>query len=162
LENLGTRPFQISCSNTNTTITEVELLYGANYQLVYVEHNTADKTQGVIVHKIVEENVYNMFLILPQFAIMTAGEVMFSITALQFAFSQAPETMKAILQSAFTVTTGVGNIFDLTVMLALEGVFSSQAYLFFMFAGLMFLDMVILALMAWKYKYVDYTEKQKI
>ena len=32
--------------------------------------------QGVIVHKIVEENVYNMFLILPQFAIMTAGEVM--------------------------------------------------------------------------------------
>ena len=48
----------------------------------------------------------------------------------------------AILQSAFTVTTGVGNIFDLTVMLALEGVFSSQAYLFFMFAGLMFLDMV--------------------
>ena len=34
-------------------------------------------------------------------------------------------------------------------MLALEGVFSSQAYLFFMFAGLMFLDMVSFSKPIW-------------
>ena len=60
----------------------------------------------------------------PQWAVMTAGEVMFSITGLQFAFSQAPESMRAVLQAAYTVTTGIGNIIDVTVMLALEGVLS--------------------------------------
>ena len=77
-----------------------------------------------MVHKITEENYYHIALMVPQWAVMTAGEVMFSITGLQFAFSQAPESMRAVLQSAYTVTTGIGNIIDVTVMLALEGVLS--------------------------------------
>ena len=35
-----------------------------------------------------------------------------------------------------------------------------QAYEFFIFAGLMFLDMIILAYMATRYNYVDYSSRQ--
>merc|ERR1719219_1447760 len=107
--------------------------------MVYIAHpgNTSPLNSSLLVHKITEENYYHIGLMIPQWAVMTAGEVMFSITGLQFAFSQAPESMRAVLQSAYTVTTGLGNIIDVTVMLALDGVLESRAHLFFLFAGLM-------------------------
>ena len=54
---------------------------GANYQFLIFGNETT-------VHQITEENKYHIFWQLPQYAIMTSGEVMFSITALEFAFSQ--------------------------------------------------------------------------
>ena len=39
--------------------------------------------------------------------------------------------MRAVLQSAYTVTTGLGNIIDVTVMLALSGVLESRVSVFF-------------------------------
>merc|ERR1719219_488795 len=130
--------------------------------MVYIAHpgNTSPLNSSLLVHKITEENYYHIALMVPQWAVMTAGEVMFSLTGLQFAFSQAPESMRAVLQAAYTVTTGIGNIIDVTVMLALEGVLS-RAYLFFLFAGLMTLDMALLAFMAARYKYVNFTNQEK-
>ena len=82
------------------------------------------------------------------------------------------------------LTNAFGNIIDVVVIAALEGVFSSQvmclhistqhqthtpglkglivfhflqAYEFFLFAGVMVLDMILLGWMAMGYKYVDYT-----
>lgn len=55
------------------------------------------------------------------------------------------------------LTNAFGNIIDLVIMAALKDVFSSNAQFFFLFAGLMFLDMVLLAWMATKYTYKDYT-----
>lgn len=105
------------------------------------------------MHKITEENFYHMALAIPQFALITCGEVMFSITGLSFAFSQvilnynffytyikwidicfqlkAPISMRAIMQSAWTVTTGLGNNLDLIVVLALDGVFDSKVSFLF-------------------------------
>ena len=46
---------------------------------------------------------------IPQYVVMTAGEIMFSITGLEFAYSQAPDSMKAVVQAAwlFTVSAGI-------------------------------------------------------
>ena len=90
--------------------------------------------------------------------------------------------MRAVLQSAYTVTTGFGNLIDVILLSLLNGVFTSQvkiideaifnhvfadikrfdlqAHEFFLFASLMVLDMVLLAWMASRYKYVNYTGKQ--
>uniref|UniRef100_A0A8B9WNH3 Solute carrier family 15 member 2 n=1 Tax=Bos mutus grunniens TaxID=30521 RepID=A0A8B9WNH3_BOSMU len=52
---------------------------------------------------------------LPQYALVTAGEVMFSVTGLEFSYSQAPSSMKSVLQAAWLLTVAVGNIIVLIV-----------------------------------------------
>ena len=69
-----------------------DLKQGANYQILiqYDEFDTenTNPVKHVLVHKITDENELHIFLLLPQFVIMTAGEIMFSITSLQFSFTQ--------------------------------------------------------------------------
>lgn len=45
---------------------------------------------------------------IPQNVVMTAGEIMFSITGLEFAYSQAPDSMKAVVQAAWLFTVSAG------------------------------------------------------
>ncbi|XP_016055413.1 PREDICTED: solute carrier family 15 member 2 [Miniopterus natalensis] len=52
---------------------------------------------------------------LPQYVLVTAGEVMFSVTGLEFSYSQAPFSMKSVLQAAWLFTIGVGNFIVLAV-----------------------------------------------
>ena len=56
--------------------------------LQYIEGQENPNLSKLIVHKITSENELHIFLLLPQFVIMTAGEIMFSITSLQFSFTQ--------------------------------------------------------------------------
>lgn len=51
-----------------------------------------------------------MLWIIPQFVVMTLGEVMYSVTGLEFSYSQSPESMKSVIQSAWQLTVGVGNL----------------------------------------------------
>ncbi len=111
---------------------------------------------------VTEPNSIHMLWLLPQYMILTAGEVLFSITSLAFAFTQAPDSMKAVLQALYLMTTAIGNLIDIVVVSALSGLFSSQAHEFFLFAGLMFLDMAGLMWLAIRYKYVDYTDKANL
>lgn len=48
--------------------------------------------------------------IIPQYVVMTLGEVMYSVTGLEFSYSQSPESMKSVIQSAWQLTVGVGNL----------------------------------------------------
>lgn len=52
---------------------------------------------------------------LPQYVLVTAAEVMFSVTGLEFSYSQAPSSMKSVLQAAWLLTVAVGNIIVLVV-----------------------------------------------
>lgn len=52
---------------------------------------------------------------LPQYLLVTAGEVMISITGLQFAFTQAPPRLKSTIMSFWTLTVAAGNGFAATV-----------------------------------------------
>lgn len=51
---------------------------------------------------------------IPQYVVITAGEIMFSITGLEFAYSQAPDSMKAVVQSAWLFSVSAGKLSDLT------------------------------------------------
>ena len=55
------------------------------------------------------------------------------------------------------LTNAFGNVIDVVVIALLKDVFTSQIYFFFLFAGIMFLDMVLLGWMATGYTYKDYT-----
>lgn len=65
-------------------------------------------------------NSVHILWLVPQYVIMTMGEVMFSVTGLEFSFTQAPVSMKSVLQSVWLLTVAFGN---LIVVLIVEGNF---------------------------------------
>jgi solute carrier family 15 oligopeptide transporter 1 len=109
--------------------------------------------------EITEPNSVHMLLLLPQYIIITAGEIMFAITGLEFSYSQAPISMKSVLQACFLLTSAIGNL--IIVIIESAKIFDKQSYDFFLYTGLMVLDMIILAFMAVRYKYVKKDENEE-
>jgi len=52
---------------------------------------------------------------LPAYALLSAGEVMVSITGLEFAYTQAPKAMKAMVQAIYLLAVSAGNLFTALV-----------------------------------------------
>lgn len=74
---------------------------------------------------------------------------MFSVTGLEFSYSQAPKSMKSVVQAAWLLTVAFGNI--IVIIVAELKLFDEQASEFFMFAGLMLIDTLIFMFLAWRY-----------
>ncbi|CAK1588211.1 unnamed protein product [Parnassius mnemosyne] len=124
---------------------------GAVYTINVYEDNGGRYMANAVV--ITPPNSVHILWLIPQYVIMTMGEVMFSVTGLEFSFTQAPASMKSVLQSVWLLTVAFGN---LIVVLIVEGNFlDAQWKEFFLFAGLMVLDMLIFTVMALRYRYVE-------
>lgn len=134
---------------------DVELAIGGVFTLV-ISQNPNDVFQ-MQLHVVTRPNKIHMLWLIPQIMIITAGEVMFSVTGLEFAYSQAPASMKSLLQACWLLTVAFGNI--IVVVIAEAKIFHSQASEFLLFAVLMFIDMSIFAFLATKYKYVTNSDK---
>ncbi|XP_023214759.1 solute carrier family 15 member 1-like isoform X6 [Centruroides sculpturatus] len=93
---------------------------------------------------------------IPQYFLITAGEIMYSITGLAFSYAQAPESLKSFIQASWFLTTAFGNL--IVLVIAEIRIFEKQSYEFFLFAGLMVLDMIVFAILASFYKYVKSTK----
>jgi POT family proton-dependent oligopeptide transporter len=52
---------------------------------------------------------------IPAYALLSAGEVMVSITGLEFAYTQAPKHMKAMVQALYLLAVSAGNFFTAAV-----------------------------------------------
>lgn len=76
---------------------------------------------------------------------------MFSVTGLEFSFTQAPSSMKSVLQAFWLLTVTFGNIF--VVIIAKIKLFETQAGEFFLYSGLMALNIILFIFLAKKYKY---------
>ncbi|XP_058587189.1 solute carrier family 15 member 2 isoform X4 [Neofelis nebulosa] len=87
--------------------------FGATYLFV-ITNNTNQDPQAWKM-KDTPANKLSIVWQLPQYALVTAGEVMFSVTGLEFSYSQAPSSMKSVLQAAWLLTVAVGNIIVLVV-----------------------------------------------
>ena len=72
-------------------------------------------------------NTVSLFLQIPMYILITAGEVMFSITGLEFAYSQAPVSMKAMCQAAWLLTVAFGNL--VVIIVAESSAFSDRVSL---------------------------------
>ena len=57
---------------------------------------------------------------LPAYALLTAGEIMVSITGLEFAYTQAPKPMKSIVMALFLLSISAGNLFTALVHVFIE------------------------------------------
>jgi dipeptide/tripeptide permease len=67
-------------------------------------------------YHVTEENSVHIFWLLPQYLVLTVGEILFSITSMEFAYSQAPATMKSVLQALYLMTTAMGNLITMLIV----------------------------------------------
>uniref|UniRef100_A0A8C6NR80 Solute carrier family 15 member 2 n=1 Tax=Nothobranchius furzeri TaxID=105023 RepID=A0A8C6NR80_NOTFU len=130
--------------------------FGASYTFILLQES------GTIVAKRMEDveanNVHIAWQI-PQYVLLTAGEVMFSITGLEFSYSQAPTNMKSVLQAGWLLTVAFGNVI---VLIVAEGAGLEQWKEFLLFAGLLLGVCVIFSIMAYFYTNNDPEQLDKI
>jgi POT family proton-dependent oligopeptide transporter len=103
--------------------------------------------------------------ILP-YVLLTAGEVLVSATGLEFAYSQAPPSMKGVIMSFWYLAVTMGNLWVLIANAGLRNELvldhiadtglSTTAFLMFFFAAFAFLAAGAFAWYARRYKTVDH------
>lgn len=149
---LPTTTYEVSLDGKR--LSDQKLQIGGVYTLLIQENN---EIQDKLL-TITEPNSLHMLWLIPQYFVITMGEVLFSVTGLEFSFTQAPVSMKSVLQAGWLLTVAFGNL--IVVIIAEAKFFDSQANEFFLFAGLMLVDMGIFAYMAMQYKYVETPEEE--
>lgn len=85
----------------------------------------------------------------PQYLFLAVGEVLVSVTALEFAYSQAPAHLKSVVMGLWFLTIWAGTF--LTAVVAWLNRFHGVAYFAF-FAALMLAAAVVFAFVAWWYR----------
>ena len=91
-----------------------------------------------------------------QYLIITVGEVMVSITGLEFAYTQAPKKMKSTVMGFWLLTVTLGNVL-VAFLAGFKGL--SPANFFWVFAGLSGGAALIFAVRAYFYVPKDYTQE---
>ncbi|XP_042192122.1 solute carrier family 15 member 2-like [Callorhinchus milii] len=124
--------------------------FGATYTFIAV--GPEGSTMVIRKTEDIKANVVHIAWQAPQYILMSAGEVMFSITGVSFSYSQAPATMKAVLQSGWLLTVAFGNVI---VIIVAKAAYMSQWAEFLLFAALLLAVCVIFSIMAYFYTYVD-------
>ncbi|KAH8350212.1 hypothetical protein KR067_006845 [Drosophila pandora] len=86
---------------------------------------------------------------LPQFLLLMLGELLLSIPGLQFAFTQAPTSMKSVVTAAWFLNNAFGNL--IVVVVTELGIFSSQMDGYFFYGVIMLVCIILFALLAFDY-----------
>uniref|UniRef100_A0A8C3PNV6 Solute carrier family 15 member 1 n=1 Tax=Calidris pygmaea TaxID=425635 RepID=A0A8C3PNV6_9CHAR len=141
-------------NSTNFSVTSKSLGFGSAYTIIIDE--CSGGTCNVSYSEDISPNTVHMAWQIPQYFILTCAEVVFSVTGLEFSYSQAPSNMKAVLQAGWLLTVAVGNIIVLIVAGASK--LSEQWAEYVLFAALLLAVCIIFAVMAYFYTYVDPNE----
>ncbi|KAM9652959.1 solute carrier family 15 member 1 [Morphnus guianensis] len=136
------------------SVTSKAFGFGSAYTVVI--NRCVGDTLNVTYAEDIPPNTVHMAWQIPQYFILTCAEVVFSVTGLEFSYSQAPSNMKAVLQAGWLLTVAVGNIIVLIVAGASK--LSEQWAEYVLFAALLLAVCIIFAVMAYFYTYTDVNE----
>uniref|UniRef100_A0AAQ5Z4S0 Solute carrier family 15 member 1 n=1 Tax=Amphiprion ocellaris TaxID=80972 RepID=A0AAQ5Z4S0_AMPOC len=149
----GTNDLGDECVYTQT------LGFGSSYTLVIPSTfafgpNCADSIRPVMD---ISPNSIHMAWQIPQYLLMTSGEVVFSVTGLEFSYSQWHLEIKcSVLQAGWLLTVAVGNIIVLIV--AEAATLEDQWAEYLLFTSLLVFVCIVFSVMAFFYKYIDPTK----
>lgn len=98
------------------------------------------------------------------YVILTAGEVMVSITGLEFSYTQAPNSMKSFIMGLWFLSVSLGNGITALVnqiIVNSDGTLKlNNIEYFWFFAGLMFITAILFILVASRYKEENYIQSR--
>lgn len=101
---------------------------------------------------------------MPAYLLLSAGEVMTSITALEFAYTQAPKHLKAIVQALYLWSITGGNLFTALVQKFIQNADGTSklpgASFYLFFAILAMVAALVFAVIALRYKEVNYLQDE--
>ncbi|CAJ0594342.1 unnamed protein product [Cylicocyclus nassatus] len=109
--------------------------------------------------ELVRPNTVSILWVLPQYFVITIGEVLLSVTGLEFAYSQSAPNMKSVLQALWLLTVFMGNVIDMGI--SGTHIIPEPAMEFFFYALLMILTMGIFIVLAMRYTYVEDVENDQ-
>jgi solute carrier family 15 oligopeptide transporter 1 len=135
----------------------ISLIQGGCYVVVI---QPSSKNSTFLVLEVTPANSVHILWLVPQYFVVTVGEVMFSVTGLTFSFTQAPPTMRAIMQAMWALIVAFGNLIVI-IIAEVQGI-QRQAIEFFVFAGIMGVAAIVFTLLALGYKYVEETEAEEL
>ncbi|XP_067155398.1 solute carrier family 15 member 2 isoform X5 [Apteryx mantelli] len=130
--------------------------FGASYTVVIT--NMSRGALQIWKSEDIKANNVHMAWQLPQYLLISAGEVMFSITGLAFSYSQSPASMKSVLQAGWLLTVAFGNAFVLIIAQAAP---MAQWAEFVLFTVLLFAVCIIFSIMGYFYVSVDPEDLQE-
>lgn len=110
----------------------------------------AGEGEGVRVFPVTAPSPVHMGWLFPQYFLLTVGEVLFSVSGMDFAYSEAPAAMKSILQAAnlFTITVGLWLFAGLKAISSATRAFEHRAsHEALLYAGLMAANTIIFTLL---------------
>jgi len=121
----------------------------------------ASGTLELAIDLLPENSVFIAWQI-PQYFLVCAGEVMVSITGLEFAYSQAPASMKSVVMAVWYLTIALGNAL-VAVVAKLSFIFYYSWIEYYFYGVLMFVFMIIFVVINRNYTYnlpwVDYVDE---
>jgi len=99
------------------------------------------------------------------FVVITAAEVMVSITCLEFSYTQAPRALKSVVMALFLLSISLGNAFTALVNVFIQNddgsvVLEGPAYYWF-FAGVMLVASVLFIWVAQRYRGKTYLQGEE-
>ncbi|XP_065059482.1 solute carrier family 15 member 1-like isoform X1 [Rhopilema esculentum] len=134
--------------------------FGAYTLVISQQMGTTDpkKLYGKFYEDIKSTSVHRIWQ-LPQYVVITAGEVMFSVTGLEFAYSQAPHSMKSVLQACWLLTVAFGDL--LVVIFSEAKPVTGVEKEMFLYGGFMGIVAIIFGIMCTFYTYSDFSGREK-
>jgi len=93
------------------------------------------------------------------YAILTAAEVLISITCLEFSYTQAPNTMKSLIMGFFMLSIAIGNTFTIGVNSFITNIDDGASFFFF-FAKIMLLTAILFIFVVRFFKTKTYLHKE--
>lgn len=140
-------------SCTQKTIWTYTAEMGAADALVVRSNGSVD------VVELIPANTISMLWQVPQYIVITVGEALFSITGLEFSYSEASPSMKSVLTAIWLLTTAFGNVIDMII--SGSGMMKhNPAGEFFVYASLMAGVMLVFIVLAWRYKSVHDSDRR--
>jgi len=99
------------------------------------------------------------------YAILTAAEVLVSITCLEFSYTQAPNGMKSLIMGFFMLSISLGNIFTAMVNVFIQNPDGTSklagASYFYFFAGAMLITAILFLIVVKYYRPKTYLHEEK-
>ncbi|KAL7030430.1 hypothetical protein ACKWTF_006656 [Chironomus riparius] len=144
--------------NNRTVESGIKFKRGGVYAVVV--HEEADNKYAANISIITPPNSISILWLIPQYILMTIAEIFYSITGLQFSYTQAPESIRSVIRGCWLLTVSFGNI--LVIMIVAIKLFDSQINEFLFFACLIFVDMALFMWLAIRYKPISLDEVKNL